>query len=74
MSKNNITYKIARKIITLGKNTDLTVNSLSKKSKVSIRTLNRIFNSGMVEYNPTIGTVQKLAKSFKMSVSQFLAV
>lgn len=68
----SVTYKVAKKMSQLGNARGFTVETLSAKSDVSKSTIRRILNTNIENYNPTLNTVTKLAKAFKMPLSHFM--
>lgn len=70
--RSNLTFKVAKKISILGNEQHLTVNTLSAKSKVSSSTIRRIMNARIKQYNPSIRTMDKLAKAMHTTIDQLL--
>lgn len=69
---SNIVYKVARKISYLGNSQGFTIRSLSQKSDVSASTIRRILNTRVVAHNPSLNTLVKLSRAFKMPLNQFV--
>lgn len=74
MSKKHITLKVAKKLAIAGNRKGHTVQTLAAKSEVSVTTINRILGSAVKPYNPTVGTIAKLAKGLNMSIGNFMDV
>ena len=66
-----LTYRIAKRVSALGNQHGFTVKTLANHAGVSTSTIYGILNSGVKPYNPKIGTVEKLAKAFKINMAEF---
>lgn len=65
-------FKLANRISALGSLHQDTVTSLAQRAELSTGTIYRFLWAGVRAYNPTLNTLMKLSKAFKMPLSTFV--
>jgi DNA-binding XRE family transcriptional regulator len=68
----SLTFKVAQRISHLGNQQHHTVKTLAVKSDLSPSTVYNILNTDIIPYNPTLRTLEKLAKGLRTPLGELL--